>query len=81
MVSVRFSGENKSHWSSLEFPNLDWSMSFKLRQLDSVYRKNVLSALHSGSELKDDNAASESTFQLASSWLDLASIITIFAKA
>jgi len=36
VVSVRFSGENKSHWSSLEFPNLDWSMSFKLRQLDSV---------------------------------------------
>lgn len=37
----------------------------------AIDRKNVLFALHSGSELKDDNAASESTFQLASSWLDL----------
>ena len=36
VVSVRLPGENESHWSSLEFPSLDWSMSFKLRQLDPV---------------------------------------------
>ena len=45
VVSVRLPGKNESHWSPLEFPNLDWSMSFKLRQLDSVCKFHYSSVM------------------------------------
>ncbi|OCL10842.1 hypothetical protein AOQ84DRAFT_374540 [Glonium stellatum] len=62
--SVGAPERDELHWSSSEFLNPDWFMSFRSGL------KNI-PMLRSGSELEGDSAAFESSFKLKFIWLDL----------